>query len=67
MASILVASIASMILTPAALGRVDPKGPVVLNGVSWLRSFEEAKRQAQASGKPILHLQMFGSLDEEFC
>ena len=29
----------------------------------WGRSFDKAKGQ----GKPILHLQLFGKLDEEFC
>jgi len=40
---------------------------VEIAGSVWRTSFEEAKYLAQEQGKPILHLQMFGELDDEFC
>lgn len=36
-------------------------------GVAWETSFEAAKQQAKKEGKPILLMQLFGKLDEEFC
>jgi hypothetical protein len=42
-------------------------GTVQLAGATWLGSFDEAVRQARESGRPILHLQMFGRLDDAYC
>ena len=36
-------------------------------GVAWETSFEAAKEQAKKEGKPILLMQLFGKLDDEFC
>jgi hypothetical protein len=36
-------------------------------GVAWETSFEAAKEQAKREGKPILLMQLFGKLDDEFC
>ena len=36
-------------------------------GVGWHNSFEDARQVSRATGKPILHLQMFGKLNDEFC
>lgn len=33
----------------------------------WLPSYEDALREAQRLHRPILLLQMFGRLDEDFC
>jgi hypothetical protein len=46
---------------------VNPKGSTKVGMVSWANSLEEAKARAMKEGKPILHLQMFGKLSEEFC
>ena len=40
---------------------------VTIAGVEWESSLEAAKAEARKSGKPILHLQMFGRLDDAFC
>jgi hypothetical protein len=36
------------------------------SGLYWYTDFEEAKRAAQASNKPILSLRLLGNLNEEF-
>jgi hypothetical protein len=36
-------------------------------GVRWHASFAAARAEARRDGKPILLLQLFGRLDEEFC
>lgn len=36
-----------------------------VNGTDWYASFEDAKKQAKKTGKPILFLSMFGKLDEK--
>jgi hypothetical protein len=41
--------------------------PVVIGSVSWTSSMPDAMSRAKAQGKPILHLQMFGRLNDEFC
>ena len=38
-----------------------------LAGVAWETSFATAQQKARQSGKPVLLLQLFGRLDEEFC
>lgn len=43
------------------------KPKIVLEGVTWENSLEDALAQAKAENKPVLHLQMFGNLDDEFC
>jgi hypothetical protein len=39
----------------------------VQRSIAWETSFEAAKQQAAREGKPILLLNLFGRLDEEFC
>jgi hypothetical protein len=39
----------------------------MLAGVVWESSFAAAKARAEREGKPVLLLQLFGRLDEEFC
>lgn len=36
-------------------------------GVFWKRSLAEALPESEKTGKPVLLLQLFGKLDEEFC
>lgn len=36
-------------------------------GAGWESSWEQALSRAQREGKPILHLQMLGHLDEKWC
>jgi hypothetical protein len=36
-------------------------------GTRWHASFAAAQAEARRDGKPILLLQLFGRLDEEFC
>lgn len=40
---------------------------VTLAGVTWRGDFGAARKEAAATGRPILLLQLFGRLDEEFC
>lgn len=40
--------------------------PVTIAGVKWT-NFEEALKLADQRNLPILHLQMFGKLDDTFC
>jgi hypothetical protein len=35
--------------------------------VHWRRDFPAACAASQASGKPVLHFQMMGRLDQRFC
>ena len=45
-----------------------PDGPTPApEPVSWETSMEAAVARAEAEGKPILVLQLFGRLDEELC
>ena len=37
------------------------------DGLNWRHSLAEAQKDAEASGKPIMLLQLFGRFDEEFC
>ena len=40
---------------------------VTLAGLTWHGSLDEALQLARKQGKPVLHLQMFGKLDDAFC
>lgn len=52
-------------LSPAA---VSPHGKQVQPGlVNWESNFKTACLKAKTSAKPVLHFQMMGRLDEEFC
>lgn len=58
--------------TVAAIGsRAEAPNPekprVVLAGVTWENSLEAALARAAKENRPVLHLQMFGNLDDEFC
>lgn len=39
----------------------------VVHGVAWEANFDAALARAKSEGKPVLMLQMFGRLDDEFC
>ena len=45
----------------------EPAHPVVLAGLKWYGSLAEATSVAAKDNKPVLHLQMFGRLDDAFC
>jgi hypothetical protein len=54
----------------AACGLTMPNSQppaVTVAGVRWESSFAAAKARAKAEHKPILFLQMFGKLDDDFC
>jgi hypothetical protein len=51
---------------PSLAKRLD-FGTVELADATWLGSFEAATRAAAQQGKPILHFQMFGRLDDAYC
>lgn len=62
----------SFILAGATLAWAGPgtsssDGTVTLAGATWGSDFEQAKREAQATGKPILLFDMVGRLDEQWC
>ncbi|MGI8922623.1 MAG: hypothetical protein ACR2HJ_01055 [Fimbriimonadales bacterium] len=40
---------------------------VVLAGVTWESSLAESLVRANRENKPVLHLQMFGRLDDALC
>ena len=45
----------------------QPMNDVNLAGVLWHGSLEDAEKIAQQENKPILHLQIFGRLDDAYC
>jgi hypothetical protein len=63
------AGLAAAFVAPTPGGSSDrlPPPAVEIAGVTWLPSLEEAKSKAAAEGKPILHFQLLGRLDDEFC
>lgn len=68
LALIAVAGISTAMLTTSADARSVPAPKTVtLAKASWLGSWDSAKREAARDGRPILHLQMFGELDDAFC
>lgn len=50
----------------AALDAVSQQRNSYASGLYWYTDFEQAKRAADASGKPILSLRLLGNLSEEF-
>ncbi|MDT4898917.1 MAG: hypothetical protein QOH25_3994 [Acidobacteriota bacterium] len=50
----------------AALDAVSQQRNSYSSGLYWYTDFDEAKRAAKASGKPILSLRLLGNLNEEF-
>jgi hypothetical protein len=50
----------------AALDSVSQQRDSYASGLYWYTDFEEAKRAASESGKPILSLRLLGNLNEEF-
>jgi hypothetical protein len=60
------AVLAALTLSLSASAKPTSK-KVVLAGVPWESSLDAAKPRAKKEGKPILHLQMFGRLDDSFC
>lgn len=45
-----------------------PASPIVeLAGATWHGSFDQALLVAKSEGKPVLHFQMFGRLDDAYC
>ncbi len=40
---------------------------VKIAGVIWENSLDDAKIRAAREKKPVLHLQMFGRLDDAYC
>jgi hypothetical protein len=50
----------------AALDSVSQQRNAYASGLYWYTDFEEAKRAAAASNKPILSLRLLGNLNEEF-
>ncbi|HVG32211.1 MAG TPA: hypothetical protein VM911_03995 [Pyrinomonadaceae bacterium] len=50
----------------AALDAVSQQRDSYASGLYWYTDFEQAKRAAAASGKPILSLRLLGNLNEEF-
>ena len=51
----------------ASDGPAGAKRSVEVAGVEWLSSLDAAMPKAHSEGKLILHLQMFGDLDDAFC
>ncbi len=50
----------------AALDTVSQQRNSYASGLYWYTDFEQAKRAAKSSGKPILSLRLLGNLNEEF-
>ncbi|MBA3767787.1 MAG: hypothetical protein H0W99_12530 [Acidobacteria bacterium] len=50
----------------AALDSVSQQRNSYASGLYWYTDFEQAKRAAKSSGKPILSLRLLGNLNEEF-
>lgn len=60
MASLVLAALVLLGSRAAALAETSMK-------VQWLTSMEAAKKQAAATGRPILMFHLLGRLDEEYC
>lgn len=56
----------SLVLGVAIAG-LDKPVSVTIEGTPWISGLEAARAEAKAVGKPILHLQMFGALDDAYC
>ncbi|GEM_PF-5753373 len=52
---------------PAAAATPRAQKDVVIGGVRWLGSLEQARKVAARENKPILFFSLFGRLDEGFC
>ena len=60
--------LASLTLMGAAVhARTGDAGRTHLAGVAWENSPASAREKARREGRPVLLLQLFGRLDEEFC
>lgn len=59
----------SLVASDSVAPKVTRKaaGKLELAGLTWYPSLEAASKEAVKTGKPILHLQMFGKLDDTFC
>ena len=68
--AIVLAVVAACMAAAIAINKPEatPAGkPVTLAGKTWLGSLDEALVVAKRENKPVLHLQMFGSLDDAYC
>jgi len=54
-------------MTPEATRPTKPRPKVTVAGLTWENSLGDALAIAQKTNKPVLHLQMFGKLDDAFC
>jgi hypothetical protein len=71
LASVIVAACVSFSqmrgVEPAPGKESAPALNVEIAGATWLGSFDEAVERAMSEDKPVLHLQMFGKLDDAYC
>jgi len=62
-----ISSTTALVVGIGAAAGVPKAATVTVAGVPWQNSFETAKALARSEGKLVLHLQMFGRLDDAFC
>jgi hypothetical protein len=67
--AITAASVAGAIAVnqPETIPAAPDAKSVTLAGKTWHGSLDEALAIAKEENKPVLHLQMFGKLDDAFC
>jgi hypothetical protein len=58
-------SVRSLQASPSPEPEANPR--VRPGAVRWHTDFEAACRASRTSGKPVLHFQMMGRLDQRFC
>ena len=58
---------AALACLPGYAGAEQPGHQVNLAGLIWHGSLSKAMSVAAKEGKPVLHLQMFGRLDDALC
>ena len=59
---------AAALMQPVTANAAKPAQPKVsLAGLTWESSLQDALTKASLENKPVLHLQMFGKLDDAFC
>jgi hypothetical protein len=54
-------------MTTSSVAAVSTASKVAPGKVHWHASLAEATAAAEKTGKPVLHFQLLGDLDQEFC
>jgi hypothetical protein len=61
------ALVGALVVAQPGFAGTRTDGAVALEGVTWIEGLDRAAARASKLGRPFLHLQMMGRLDDEFC